>query len=160
MPAPRIISDFHITDYLFRQKGIKVESNFLKTGAHYFELMKLKLAAGRSFHADGTGDYGKAMIINEKLAFQLGWKPGDAIGKQIRTSDTSVCTVIGVMKDFTQNTLFDPIQPVAMVLTTPDKYTRIMVRAKPGNHQHRVCGSQNSLGQTLSHKTIHGILSG
>ena len=109
-----------------------MESNFLETGSHYFELMKLKLVAGRSFHPEGTGDNEKAMIINEKLAFQLGWKPGGAIGKQIRTSDTSVCTVVGVMKDFTQNTVFDPILPGAMVLTTPDKYARIMVRAKPG----------------------------
>ena len=113
-------------------KGNKVESNFLKTGTHYFELMKLKLLAGRSFHEEGTGDYERSMIINEKLAFQLGWKPAEAIGKQIRTSDTAVCTVIGVMKDFTQNTVFDPILPGAMVLTTPDKYARIIVRAKPG----------------------------
>jgi ABC-type antimicrobial peptide transport system permease subunit len=113
-------------------KGNKVESNFLKTGTHYFELMKLKLVAGRSFYQDGTGDYEKAMMINEKLAFQLGWKPAEAIGKQIRTSDTSVCTVVGVMKDFTQNTVFDPILPGAMVLATPDKYARIIVRAKPG----------------------------
>ncbi len=48
------------------------------------------------------------MIINEKLAFQFGWKPDEAIGQQIRNSDTSVCTVVGVIKDFTQNTLFDP----------------------------------------------------
>ncbi len=113
-------------------KGIKVESNYLKTGTHYFELMKLKLLAGRSFHEEGTGDIEQSMIINEKLAFQLGWKPEEAIGKQIRTSDTSVRTVIGVMKDFTQNTVFDPILPGAMVLTSPDKYARIIVRAKPG----------------------------
>lgn len=113
-------------------KGNKVESIYLKTGTHYLELMKLKLIAGRSFRTEGTGDYEQSMIINEKLAFQLGWKPDEAIGKQIRTSDTSACTVVGVMKDFTQNTVFDPIQPVAMVLTTPDKYARIIVRAKPG----------------------------
>ncbi|HEX3768062.1 MAG TPA: FtsX-like permease family protein, partial [Puia sp.] len=113
-------------------RGNKVESIYLKTGTHYFELMKLKLIAGRTFRADGAGDYEQSMIINEKLAFQLGWKPDEVVGKQIRTSDTSVCTVVGVMKDFTQNTVFDPIQPVAMVLTTPDKYARIIVRAKPG----------------------------
>jgi putative ABC transport system permease protein len=113
-------------------KGEKIQSIFLQTGAHYIELMKLKLIAGRHFNSEGTGDYQKSMIINEKLAFLFGWKPDDAIGQQIRNSDTTVCTVVGVMKDFTQNTLFDPIQPVAMVLTSPDKYARIIVRAKPG----------------------------
>ena len=46
--------------------------------------MKLKLAAGRDFNATGTADFGKSMIINEKLAFLFGWKPAEAIGKQIK----------------------------------------------------------------------------
>ncbi len=35
-------------------KGEKVQSFFLQTGAHYIELMKLKLVAGRHFNAEGT----------------------------------------------------------------------------------------------------------
>ena len=45
-------------------------------------------------------------MINEKLAFEFGWKPQEAIGQQIRKDDTTVCTVVGVLKDFTQSTLF------------------------------------------------------
>jgi putative ABC transport system permease protein len=113
--------------------GEKIESIYLTTGENYMDLMKLKMIAGRSFNKEGKGDYEKSMIINEKLAFQFGWKPYEAIGKQIKNNDTSICTVVGVMKDFAQNTLFDPIQPVAMVLTSPEKYARIVVRAKPGS---------------------------
>ena len=113
-------------------KGEKIQSIFLRTGAHYIDLMKFKLIAGRNFNAEGTGDYEKTMVINEKLAFLFGWKPDEAIGKLVRTSDTSSCTIVGVVKDFTQSTVFDPIQPVAMMLTSPDKYARIIVRAKPG----------------------------
>jgi ABC-type antimicrobial peptide transport system permease subunit len=114
-------------------KGEKIQSIYLTTGADYIELMKLKMAAGRSFNKEGTGDYQKSMIINEKLAFLFGWKPDEAVGKQIRNSDTSICTVVGVLKDFTQNTVFEPVQPVAMVLTSPDNYARIIIRAKPGS---------------------------
>src|SRR5450432_464550 len=114
-------------------KGIKNESIFMKTSDHYIELMKLKLVAGRNFYQDGRGDVEKSMIINEKLAFEFGWKPEQAIGRQIKISDTSAATVIGVLKDFTQNTLFDPVQPVAMVMADPSNYSKIMIRAKRGS---------------------------
>ncbi|HTB24739.1 MAG TPA: ABC transporter permease [Puia sp.] len=114
-------------------KGIKNESIYIKTGDNYIDLMRLKLIAGRNFIANSKSDIGKSMIINEKLAFQFGWKPDEAIGKQIKPNDTTTCTVIGVLKDFTQETLFDPLQPVAMVLADPSKYSKIIIRAKPGS---------------------------
>jgi putative ABC transport system permease protein len=114
-------------------KGEKKESLFLSTGENYIDVMKLKLVAGRDFITTGKGDIGKSMIINEKLAFQFGWKREDAIGKQINIGDTLMFTVVGVLKDFTQNTLFDPVQPVAIVLTDPAKYSKIIIRAKQGS---------------------------
>jgi len=113
--------------------GQKSESIYIEAGENYLDVMKLKLVAGRAFNATGKADYGQSMLINEKLAFQLGWKPGEAIGKQIRKGDTTLCTVIGVLKDFEQNTLFDPIQPVAMELAKPEKYSQIIIRAKQGS---------------------------
>jgi ABC-type antimicrobial peptide transport system permease subunit len=113
--------------------GEKKESFFLETGENYIDLMKLKLVAGRNFDATGKADLDKSMIINEKLAFQFGWKPAEAIGKQIRRNDTTMCTVVGVLKDFTQAMLFNPIQPVAMVLVQREKYEQIIIRAKPGS---------------------------
>jgi len=137
-------------------KGEKIQSIFLRTGVHYIDLMKLKLVAGRNFNAEGTGDYEKTMVINEKLAFLFGWKPDDAIGKQVRTSDTSACTIVGVVKDFTQNTVFDPIQPVAMMLTSPDKYTRIMVRAKPGSLNNVYAGLKKTWTKLYPNKPFRG----
>jgi ABC-type antimicrobial peptide transport system permease subunit len=113
--------------------GQKNESIYLEIGENYIDLMKLKLAAGRNLSTAGNGDFGKSMLINEKLAFQFGWNPRQAIGQQIKTSDSTSSTVVGVLKDFAQNTLFDPIQPVAMVLVSPEKYARIIIRAKPGS---------------------------
>ena len=113
--------------------GQKNESIYLETGDNYIDVMKLKLVAGRSFNTADKGDYGRSLLINEKLAFRFGWKPAEAIGKQIRKNDTTVCTVVGVLKDFAQNTLFDPVQPVAMGLTEPEKYSQIIIRAKQGS---------------------------
>ena len=104
----------------------------METGENYLDVMNLKLVAGRAFNTSGKGDLGRSMLINEKLAFEFGWQPGEAIGKQIRIGDSTICTVVGVLKDFTMNTLFNPIKPVAMCLVAPEKYSQIIIRAKPG----------------------------
>ncbi len=115
-----------------RANGQKSEAIYLETGENYIDLMKFKIIAGRNFNSVGRGDYGKSILINEKLAFQFGWKPTQAIGQLIKTSDTTQCTVIGVLKDFAPNTLFEPMQPVAMVQSAPENYAMIIIRAKPG----------------------------
>jgi putative ABC transport system permease protein len=113
-------------------KGEKKECIYLGVGDNYLDAMKLKLVSGRPFNKTGKGDYGKSMVINEKLAFEFGWKPQEAIGQQIKMNDTTLCTIIGVLRDFTQSTLFDPIEPVAMCLIAPEKYSQIIIRAKQG----------------------------
>lgn len=113
-------------------KGEKKECSYMEVGEDYLDVMKLKLVAGRPFNSTGTSDYERSMLINEKLAFAFGWKPSEAIGKQIRRDDTTLCTVVGVLKDFVQNTLFNPIEPVALCQVAPEKYSQIIIRAKPG----------------------------
>ncbi|MEP6927755.1 MAG: ABC transporter permease [Ginsengibacter sp.] len=113
-------------------KGEKKESRYMETGENYLDVMNLKLVAGRTFNTSGKGDYYQSMLINEKLAYEFGWKPKEAIGKQIRKDDTTLCTVVGVLKDFTQNSLFEPLEPIAMCLVAPEKYSQIIIRAKPG----------------------------
>ena len=113
-------------------QGEKRKSDYMETGEDYLNVMNLKLVAGRAFNTSGKGDYGQSMLINEKLAFDFGWAPNEAIGKQIRKNDSTVCTVVGVLKDFTQNTLFAPIEPVAMCIVAPEKYSQIIIHAKPG----------------------------
>ena len=114
-------------------KGEEKQIMFFETGENYLDVMNVKLVAGRDFNTLGNGDYKRSMLINEKLAFELGWKPSEAIGKQVRIADSTYRTVTGVLKDFTQNTLFDPIEPVAMFLVPPGKYSKIIIRAKQGS---------------------------
>lgn len=111
--------------------GIKKESQYMEVGENYVNTVKLKLLTGRNFTEDGKGDIGQSMLINQKLAFQFGWKDNEAIGKQIRI-DTSVCTVVGVLKDFTPGNLYEPIESFAIRKTDPSKYAQLIVRAKQG----------------------------
>jgi len=114
-------------------KGEKKNSNYMETGQDYLRVMNLKMVAGRPFNTSGQGDYERSMLINEKLAFELGWKPTEAIGQQIKRNDSVVCTVVGVLKDFTPNSLFEPMVPVAMCMVAPEKYSQMIIRAKPGS---------------------------
>ena len=113
--------------------GRNKECAYLDVGENYTELMGLKLVAGRVFHTSGSSDYGRSMLINEKLAFAFGWRSAEAIGQQVRKDDSTVCTVVGVLKDFTQNSFFDPIAPVAICLVTPEQCTQLIIRTKPGS---------------------------
>ncbi|HEV8083587.1 MAG TPA: ABC transporter permease [Chitinophagaceae bacterium] len=113
--------------------GEKKQIMFFETGENYLKVMNLKLVAGRDFNKSGKGDYLHSLLINEKLAFEFGWKPQEAIGKQIKMDDTTSCTVTGVLKDFTQNSLFEPIESVAMSLFPPDKYSKMIIHAKQGS---------------------------
>jgi len=124
---------FSYRRFALEAQGEKKESNYLETGENYVEVMNLKLVAGRSFRSLGEAGYGKSMLINEKLAFAFGWKPPEAIGKQIKRGDSIVCNVVGVLKDFAQNSLFEPIEPVALRLVAPGKYSQVIIRAKPGS---------------------------
>ena len=68
-------------------KGEKKDCYFLETATDYVDAMNLKLIAGRKFNPSGEGDFNRSMLINEKMAFQFGWKPEEAIGKQIKKGD-------------------------------------------------------------------------
>ena len=109
----------------------KKESQYLEVGENYLKTVQLKLVAGRDFNSTGEADIGKSMLINQHLASQFGWKDSEAVGKQIKI-DTSLCTVIGVVKDFTSGNLFEPLQPYAIRTVDPSKYAQLIVRTKPG----------------------------
>lgn len=110
----------------------KVESQFIATGENYLNTMQLKLLAGRDFNSDGKGDIDRSLIINQKLAAQFGWNEQQAIGKQIKM-DTSLATVVGVVKDFSSGNFFMPIENVAIAQADPTSYIQLIVRTKPAS---------------------------
>lgn len=112
-------------------KGEKKETNYMAVGDGYLDLMQLKLAAGRKFDPNLQSDYGSALLVSEKFAGLYGWKAEEALGQQVRI-DTMVFSVVGTLKDFHIDNLFDPLEPVVMRLTRPDKFQDLVIRAEPG----------------------------
>ena len=126
-------------------EGKKKECAYLEVAPGYTDLMGLRLIAGRlpaalpsappAFTTLPPGKEGSQqyMLINEKLAFAMGWKPMEAIGRIIRKDEKTTCLVVGVLKDFTQNSFNDPIQPLAMCLINPEQASQWVIRARPGH---------------------------
>ena len=110
-------------------EGKKKETNYLEVGKDYLQTMNLKMAEGREFDAQMEGDYTNAILITQNLAAGYGWKDKDALGKRIFI-DSMNYSVVGVLKDFHQDRLFDPVEPVALKFTKENRFQFLVIQAK------------------------------
>jgi putative ABC transport system permease protein len=86
---------------------VAVDQNFM-------DFYHMKLVAGKGISAEGPAK-GNEYLINETLAKQLGWTPQEAIGQQMRYNEmTDMGQVVGVVKDFHFNSLYQNIEPLCM----------------------------------------------
>lgn len=107
----------------------KEEANFLEVGPDYIKTMDLKMAEGRAFDAQMEGDYTRSILITENLAANYGWKNKEALGKQIFI-DSMNYSVVGVLKDFQLDRLFDPMEPVVMKLAKENRFQFLVLQTK------------------------------
>ena len=81
----------------------------------YIKTLGIKLAKGRNF--SGLSDTLHGMLVNEKMVQEFGW--GDnPLGKRVKfPGDTSgnYLEVVGVVKDFNQKSLYNPITPLILL---------------------------------------------
>jgi putative ABC transport system permease protein len=104
----------------------------------FIPAMKIKMAQGRNF-LKGLGDSSNnAVIINNTLLSQLGWK--DPIGRRVRTGIDKGkiiwSTIVGVTKDFNLYSLQHKIAPVVLSLPqTANDEDNLYVRISPKNVQ-------------------------
>ncbi len=108
----------------------KKEVNLLEVGRDYPATMELKLVAGRGFEPNMESDYANALLITQKMAAGFSWSASQAIGKRIHL-DGNYYTVVGVLKDFNSDNLFEPIQPAALKLGKENRYNYLIIQAKP-----------------------------
>ncbi len=110
-------------------EGIKKEARFFEVGEDYIQTMDLKMAAGRTFDRALQNDFSTAILVTEKFAAMYGWKPAEALGKQVHI-DKDLYSVVGVLKDFHPATLFEPAFPVVMKLAKEDNYRYLILQSR------------------------------
>ncbi|PEN11203.1 hypothetical protein CRI94_16585 [Longibacter salinarum] len=90
--------------------------------AQYIPTLGMDVIAGRAFDAERRSDRTQTVMLNERGAKEMGWTPEEAIGKPFSIDDRSN-TVVGVVRDFHQSSLHEPIEPIVLMMHTP-KWSR------------------------------------
>ncbi|HVU56978.1 MAG TPA: ABC transporter permease [Puia sp.] len=83
---------------------------------NYFKTMGMEIKKGRAF--SGLADTNRRVIVNENMVSAFGWD--NPIGKRLRSSgDTAgkYFEIVGVVKDFNQKSLYNPIAPLILFYT-------------------------------------------
>ncbi|MFL5772466.1 MAG: ABC transporter permease [Flavisolibacter sp.] len=78
---------------------------------HYLTALSIPIVKGRNF--TNLSDTLHSTLVNESMAKHFGWK--EPLGKKIKfPGDTSgnYLEVVGIVKDFNQNSLYNPIVPL------------------------------------------------
>ncbi len=98
----RVQTDSGMVDKAVELYGI--DENFLA-------VLNIPVVKGRNFNT--LGDTLHSILVNEAMVKHFGWK--EALGKRVKfPGDTSgnYLEVIGVVKDFNQKSLYNPIEPL------------------------------------------------
>ncbi|WEK36918.1 MAG: ABC transporter permease [Candidatus Pseudobacter hemicellulosilyticus] len=116
----------------YKDGGKKTETNVqLKmVDTNYLKLYELKLLAGKNI---SVSDSIKEFIINETYAKLLGFSnPAEALGKELEWDGTRNVPITGVVADFHQQSLHNPIKPLA-IANNPDNQRTINVALTNGS---------------------------
>jgi hypothetical protein len=111
----------------------QLEIDVMDIGPEYAQTMGLRLVEGRLFddlRLEADRENG-SIIVNQKLVNDFGWK--EATGKVVTLYDTTKLTIIGVVKDFYLNGLWNEIEPTMVRLARNDTYYNIAIRANEGD---------------------------
>jgi predicted permease len=93
----------------------------------YIETLEMEIVQGRNFSTDFAADETRAYVLNEEAVKQM--ELVNPIGKRF-SFENREGTIIGVVKNFHQKSLHNPIYPLVMQIDRSDlKY--LLVRIKP-----------------------------
>ena len=79
----------------------------------YFSAIGVEIVEGRNFSLDYATDSSQAVLVNEAMVRRMNWT--NPIGKKVRLSrhdSIPPALVVGVVKDFHQQSLYEPITPL------------------------------------------------
>jgi len=97
---------------------------------NYFPTLNMKIMKGRNFQ--GLADTLRSIVVNEKMVSYFKWD--EPLGKKVKfPGDTSsyYLEVVGVVKDFNQKSLYNPIAP--LILFYRPNSAGIQVKLAPEN---------------------------
>ncbi|RKN82938.1 ABC transporter permease [Ulvibacterium marinum] len=97
---------------------------------HYLDFYDMELVAGRNFL--GNKEAFDEFIVNETLLKSYGWNAEEAIGKKIQINEGQA-TIVGVVKDFNNNSLQNEISP-CILLNWTYYQSNAFIKISDANH--------------------------
>ncbi|WP_373511601.1 ABC transporter permease [Persicitalea sp.] len=102
----------------------------------YLSTMGMELVAGRDFSEKILSDTINSVLVNEAAVKRMGWK--EPLGKKIMQGGLPqdgqeappTAQVVGVVKDFHQQSLYNPIEPLVMFYNRALPVTHVKIAAK------------------------------
>ncbi len=103
--------------YNFRTaQGRQVDMPLLEVDEYFAQTFSLDLIAGNFFHHKEGNYRSHRVVLNEEAVRSFGWTPASAIGHEIiYDQNEKPLTVVGVVKNFHFNSLFESIAPLSLV---------------------------------------------
>jgi putative ABC transport system permease protein len=118
--------------------GVEMNMKTVNTDEDFISTYGIDMVSGRDFDKNILTDREEAFILNEAAAKQLNWE--DPIGKTMELTfytdkeNVRKGKVIGVVKDFHFQTLYNRIEPLIIFINTHPYYADyITVNLAPGN---------------------------
>ncbi|GHB54903.1 ABC transporter permease [Persicitalea jodogahamensis] len=102
----------------------------------YLDAMGMKIVQGRGFSEKTLADTLNSVLVNEAAVKRMGWK--EPLGKKIMLDGLPqdgqnappTAKVVGVVKDFHQQSLYNPIEPLVLLYDRALPVTHIKIAAK------------------------------
>ena len=134
----KLLFNLESNEGVMEQKGV---DNY-RIDHDYFPTLNIEFVAGRNFSREFGSDSSAAVIVNEAMVKRMNWT--DPIGKKVQfgTADTlPFSKVVGVVKDFHQQALYNPIEPLMFIPSFNNGV--VMVKAE-GNLEETVAYMKSS----------------
>jgi len=118
--------------------------DFYTVDYDFIDVLGMSIAEGRGLSLDFPSDTIAAVLVNEAMVNRMGWENG--VGRKVAFDDgpegLNERFVVGVVKDYHQNSLYQPIEPLLILLG--EQLSNLFVRIKPGNITESVAALENT----------------
>lgn len=135
LPGQFVAQDFNLT-----AASTQIENNLklIQVDENYFSVLDIPIVSGRNFT---QGDTSHQVLINEKSLKAFNLNPADAIGQHLISEyqgERTEYQIIGVVRDFNQNSLKEAIHPLLFQYQPTDRNLYLMLALNAGVQGHLI----------------------
>jgi putative ABC transport system permease protein len=111
----------------------------------FVKTMGMDIVKGRDFSRDVSSDTTYAVLVNEAMVKRMAWD--DPIGKKFvfegngPNGENVEKRVVGVLKDYHQNSLYDAIEPIMVILSDENYF--VLIRTEEGDVKKSLAAVEN-----------------